>query len=112
MFLEAVTGASDAPPGEAGAALGRLLYLTQLLLIFGWLMDRSENQRATHALLASSKRVAPAAALALLALTVRSFVRRLDMTLQEGWMSPQGFDRSVRGADEDGRLGPSGRASP
>jgi AcrR family transcriptional regulator len=51
VFVEAVVGATDAPRGELGPALGRLLYLLHLAIILFWLLDRSPAQRATDAVL-------------------------------------------------------------
>ena len=50
-FVAAVEGASDAPRGALGPALGRLLYLLHLAVLLWWLLDRSPGQRATTALL-------------------------------------------------------------
>ena len=50
-FVTAVEGASDAPRGALGPALGRLLYLLHLAVLLWWLLDRSPAQRATAALL-------------------------------------------------------------
>ena len=49
-FVTAVLGANDAPRGQLGPALGRLLYLLHLAVILWWLLDRSPAQRATDAL--------------------------------------------------------------
>src|SRR6266542_2506352 len=51
VFVESVTGASDAPRGHLGPALGRLLYLVHLAVLLWWLLDKSPGQRATQALL-------------------------------------------------------------
>ena len=51
VFVQAVVGATDAPRGQLGAALGRLLYLVHLAILLWWLLDRSPAQRATYALL-------------------------------------------------------------
>ena len=62
VFQDAVLGASDAPPPELAAALGRLLYLLHLAAILWWLLDRSPGQRATDGLLALLGRALPLAA--------------------------------------------------
>lgn len=49
VFLAAVAGASDAPRGPVGPALGRLLYLVHLALLLWWLLDRGPARRATRA---------------------------------------------------------------
>lgn len=51
VFLDAVAGATDAPKKSRADALGRLLYLLHLGVVLVWLLDRSESQRATAALL-------------------------------------------------------------
>jgi AcrR family transcriptional regulator len=50
VFVEAVVGATDAPRGRLGPALGRLLYLVHLAVLLWWLLDKSPNRRATSAL--------------------------------------------------------------
>lgn len=56
-FVEAVTGASDAPPD--GERLGRSLYLVHLIALLFWLLDRSPRQVATDRALALLDRYAP-----------------------------------------------------
>src|SRR5262245_59983513 len=56
-FVEAVTGASDAPPDAARQ--GRRLYLIHLMLVLGWLLDRSPEQRATALALELAERWSP-----------------------------------------------------
>jgi hypothetical protein len=51
VFVEAVVGGTDAPRGELGPALGRLLHLLHLAIILFWILDRSPAQRATDAVL-------------------------------------------------------------
>jgi AcrR family transcriptional regulator len=48
-FITAVVGATDAPRGELGPALGRLLYLVHLAVLLWWLLDKSPGQKATIA---------------------------------------------------------------
>ena len=50
VFVAAITDATDAPRGELGPALGRLLYLLHLAVLLWWLLDKSPQQRATQAL--------------------------------------------------------------
>jgi AcrR family transcriptional regulator len=56
-FVEAVVAARDAPRGELGPALGRLLYVLHLAVLLWWLLDKSPSQRATTALVALLARV-------------------------------------------------------
>ena len=51
VFVEAVRGASDAPPDGAAASLGRMLYFAHLAIILWWLLDKSPRQRATRELM-------------------------------------------------------------
>ena len=74
-FLEAVAGATDAPPASLAASTGRLLYLIHLGVILWWLLDKSPHQRATTALVALLRQMLPSAALALRLPAVRRFVR-------------------------------------
>ena len=59
IFVGAVVGASDAPRGEVGPALGRLLYLLHLAILLWWPPDRRPSQRATAALVALIERALP-----------------------------------------------------
>ncbi|MCB9680585.1 MAG: TetR/AcrR family transcriptional regulator [Alphaproteobacteria bacterium] len=49
-FLAAVTGADHPPDGPLADALGRLADVVQLAFLLGWVVDRTPDQRATHAL--------------------------------------------------------------
>jgi AcrR family transcriptional regulator len=81
-FVEAVTGASDAPRGGLAPALGRVLYLVHLALVLWWLLDRSEDQRATAGLVAVAERALPPFALALRVPLVGSLLCELDAAAQ------------------------------
>jgi hypothetical protein len=65
VFVGATAGATDAPRGDLGPALGRLLYLAHLTVLLWWLLDKSPNQRATQALLTLLQRTLRLAAPAL-----------------------------------------------
>lgn len=65
VFVGAVVGAIDAPRGDLGPALGRLLYLAHLAVLLWWLLDKSPGQRATQALLTLLQRTLRLAAPAL-----------------------------------------------
>jgi AcrR family transcriptional regulator len=56
-FVEAVTGATDAP--EGAERLGRSLYLVHLVVLLFWLLDRSPHQAATERALVLLERWAP-----------------------------------------------------
>lgn len=56
-FVEAVTGATDAPAN--GERLGRSLYLVHLVVLLFWLLDRSPRQVATDRALSLLDRCAP-----------------------------------------------------
>jgi AcrR family transcriptional regulator len=84
VFEEAVSGASDAPPPQLAAALGRLLYLAHLAVLLWWLLDRSGAQRATIGLVALTKQLLPSAALAIRLPSVRRFVIGVDQLMREG----------------------------
>jgi len=88
VFVEAVTGARNAPgTTEDAAALGRLLYLAHLGFLLFWMLDRSSSQRATFALLAIARRALPLLGIALRLGRVRSLVRDLDAQVQAGLFS-------------------------
>jgi AcrR family transcriptional regulator len=84
VFEQAVSGARDAPRGDDGPALGRLLYLAHLLVLLLWALDRSREQRATKGLLALATPLLPAVGLALGLPRVRRLVRSVDDALREG----------------------------
>lgn len=83
VFEEAVLGAVDAPSGELGAGLGRLLYLSHLGVLLWWLLDRSPQQQATAGLVDLIERAAPRAALALRLPFVRALVRTADGLIRQ-----------------------------
>ena len=83
IFHQAVAGASDAPPPELAASLGRLLYLVHLAIILWWLLDKSPRQRATKGLVKLLQKVLPASALALRLQRVRAFVLAGDILFRE-----------------------------
>jgi AcrR family transcriptional regulator len=91
VFLEAVSGATDAPAGALGQALARLLYLAHLAVILWWLLDRSPRQRATQSLLSLLGQVLPSAALTLRLPPVRRFMQSADVLVGEALFneSPQ-----------------------
>jgi len=82
-FVAAVTGATDAPRGALGPALGRLLYLVHLAVLLWWLLDRSAKQRATEALLALLGRALRLAAPALRVPGVGGLVIAADRLVRE-----------------------------
>src|SRR5688500_13308760 len=63
VFEHVVTGASDAPKPPLAGALGRLLYLAHLAVLLWWLLDRSEQQRATSSLVSLVQPLLPSVAL-------------------------------------------------
>ena len=83
VFVEAVTGAADAPRGALASALGRVLYLAHLGHILWWLLDRSSGQRATAALVALTARALPPFALTLKLPPVRGLVADFDAAAQQ-----------------------------
>jgi AcrR family transcriptional regulator len=83
IFLEAVTGSSDAP-GKLAVPLGRLLYLLHLGVILWWLLDRSPKQRATDGLIALLERTLPPLALAMRLPWMKALVLGMDELLYEG----------------------------
>ena len=89
IFQEAVAGANDAPKAPLAESLGRLLYLAHLGILLWWLLDRSQGQRATHALVASIRRILPSAALTLHLRPVRGFVQSADALFREGLLGEE-----------------------
>ena len=95
IYQDAVVGASDAPRGEVGAALGRLLYLVHLAVVMWWLLDKSSQQRATDALVRLMGRALPAAAMTLRLPKVGAFVLAGDRLFQEGLIGDAARAESV-----------------
>jgi hypothetical protein len=83
VFLDAVSGASDAPTGTLVEPLGRLLYLAHLGVILWWLLDKSPGQRATTALISLFGQVLPSAAMTLRLAPIRRFVQSADVLVRE-----------------------------
>lgn len=83
VFVQAALGATDAPHGELGPALGRLLYLTHLAILLWWLLDKSPGQRATQALLALLGRALRLAAPALRVPGVPGLLIAADALIRE-----------------------------
>jgi len=82
-FERAVLGARDAPKGELGPALGRLLYLLHLTVLLWWLLDRSPDQRATRGLVALLRRALPLGAVALRLPPVRAMALAADRLVRD-----------------------------
>ena len=95
VFVEAVVGATDAPRGELGPALGRLLYLAHLAVLLWWLLDKSPGQRATQALLALLGRVLRLAAPALRVPGVPGLVIAADALVREALFGEPSADAST-----------------
>ena len=83
VFVEAVTGATDAPRGTLAPGLGRLLYLVHLAILLWWLLDKSPSQRATDALVALLERALPLVATALRVPGVPGLVDAADVLVRE-----------------------------
>ena len=83
VFVQAVTSASDAPKAALAAALGRMLYLVHLAVLLWWLLDRSQEQRATDALVDVIAGILPSASLALRLPSLGAFVVSLDALVRE-----------------------------
>lgn len=85
-FVAAVQGADDRSSNDDGEALGRTLYLVHLAIILWWLLDRSEEQRATAGLIVLVERSLPLAALALQFPQTLSFLRGLGTLVDEAFL--------------------------
>lgn len=83
IFLEVVSGATDAPGAKLAEPLGRLLYLLHLAVILWWLFDGSPGQRATKALVELMEYILPSVGLALMLPRVRNFIRSADSLMRE-----------------------------
>jgi AcrR family transcriptional regulator len=100
IYQDAVVGASDAPRDEVAAALGRLLYLTHLVVVLWWLLDKSPQQRATRALVRLMTQALPAAALTLRLPKVGAFVLAGDRLFQEALVGDSGDGGASPGRDQ------------
>jgi AcrR family transcriptional regulator len=83
VFVEAVRGATDAPPVKAVASLGRLLYVAHLAVLLWWLLDKSPDQTATKGLLTLIRRTMPRLALAWRLPFARSLALTADDLLRQ-----------------------------
>ena len=83
-FVTAVTEADDAPDRELGEALGRLLYIAHLLIVLLWLLDKSDQQRATARMLEVIDASKSWIAFALVLPQVRALVEAADALIREG----------------------------
>ena len=83
-FVLAVGEATDAPEGEAAAALGRLLYIVQLVVLLWWVLEKSPNQRATKKLVQMLSRMETSASLALGFPGALTLVDYADKLVREG----------------------------
>jgi hypothetical protein len=83
VFLEAVAGAADAPAGQLGESIARLLYLAHLSVILWWLLDGSPQHRATKSLVALVGRVLPSTMLTLRIPSIRRFVQSADLLARD-----------------------------
>lgn len=84
VFEDAVIGARDALPEPEARALGRLLYLSHLLVLLWWALDRSREQQATGGLLTLMAGLLRPIALALKLPRMRRLVRSGDTLLRSG----------------------------
>jgi AcrR family transcriptional regulator len=84
VFEAAVVQATDAPPAPVAGAVGRLLYLVHLAVLLWWLLDKTEQQRATTALVLLTEQILPSTALTLRLPPVRRFVVSSDQLVREG----------------------------
>ena len=82
-FELAVSAASDAPPPAVAKALGRLLYLLHLAVLLWWLLDKTEKQRATGALVALMQQILPSITLSLRLPAVKRFVLASDALVRD-----------------------------
>jgi len=83
VFLDAVSGATDAPAATLAKALARLLYLAHLAVILWWLLDKSPSQRATTSLLSLLGQVLPSAAITLRLPLIRRVVQSADVLVRQ-----------------------------
>jgi AcrR family transcriptional regulator len=83
VFVEAVTGARDAPRCQVAPAVGRLAYLVHLAVLLWWLLDRSPAQRATGALVDLLGRTLPLLSTALRVPGVAGLVLAADALVRD-----------------------------
>ena len=86
-FVEAVTGARDAPRGQVAPAVGRLAYLIHLAVLLWWLLDKSPSQRATAALVDLLGRTLPLLATALRVPGVPGLVVAADALVRDALLA-------------------------
>jgi AcrR family transcriptional regulator len=97
VFLDAVHGATDAPRSDDAAALGRLLYVTHLGVLLGWLLDKSPEQTATHGGVELLGRMLPAMALGLRLPGGMTPVRTADALCRQALFGDEGLVDEPKG---------------
>lgn len=84
VFETAVEDARDAPKAAVAQALGRLLYVTHLLVILWWLLDKSPEQRSTTMLVEKLESLASWVALSLRLPGAKGFLLSVDVLVRQG----------------------------
>ncbi len=91
-FVRVATEATDvhlhAGAGDQGQALGKLLYLSHLAILLFWLLDRSEQQAATAALLQRTQELGPLSFMLLSLPQVPESLRWMDGLLDSAFFAP------------------------
>jgi AcrR family transcriptional regulator len=100
LFVQAVVGATDAPRGELAPALGRLLYLVHLATLLLWLLDKSQGQRATDALVGLLRQALPLAAASLRVPGVPGLLVAADGLVRDALLADGASDGSSQGPGE------------
>lgn len=83
-FVAAITEAEDSPDRAYAEALGRLFYLGHLVFILLWLLDKTDEQRATLELLEIVDANREWVAMALVFPQIRPLVEAADALIQHG----------------------------
>ena len=89
-FVDAVSGATDAPAPGVARALGRLLYFLHLAVVLLWLLDRSREGRASLRVLPLIERTLRPVAISIALRPVQRFVIAAADVLGEALLDAPG----------------------
>jgi AcrR family transcriptional regulator len=92
-FVEAVKCATDLPPDAQ--TLGRRLYLMHLVLVLGWLIDRSEAQAASFDALSLVERWTPLFGPLLASPMAANFLEPFGVLLERAALGTSSSDREI-----------------
>jgi AcrR family transcriptional regulator len=89
QFERAISGAQDRPNADLAKAMSHLFYVLHLGLITWWLMDRSENQKATEGIMALLESLGRPLTMLIRVPGAKSLLLRAELLVREGLYGEQ-----------------------